>query len=299
LPGNRRSVTRRLQLLLVCFCLCALVLAGCQEKKGNEQQQTTPKTSQQGKNTGQQTVQPTQTTVAVYYLKYTDTDAYLVREEHSIRTAGDVKQAAVEELVKGSPTTKGAGRVLPAETKVNSVKVVNGLATVDFNEAVLKASVGSDGEGLGIASIVNTLTEFPGVDKVSFTVNGQLTERVKDWWGHVGLSEQPFKRNLDDVWEPSIWLTSPRSGATIASPVTISGSARVFEAAVSLRIVDKNNKVLAKGSTMASEGAPGRGDFKTSLAFQAGGAGEGYVEAFWESPKDGSEQGLVRLLVKF
>lgn len=244
---------------------------------------------------------PVEKEVAVYYLKDSGTDFYLVREVHklTVEPDADLKVKALEELITGTPQTESAFKVLPPETKILSVKVENGLATVDFSPDVLNANVGAAGEALGIASIVNTLCEFDDVQKVSFTVNGTVDERTKDWWGHVGLYEQPFEPNMSVVWEPTIWVTEPKEGDLVTSPIKVKGSARVFEAAVSLRLVDANGNVLNKTFTMASEGAPGRGTFEAELTFEQPKTDTGYVEVFWGSPKDGSEMDLVRIPVKF
>lgn len=238
-------------------------------------------------------------TVAVYYPKATRAEIYLVREAHTVPQTQDLKQAAVEELIKGQPQTSEAYRVLPENTRVLSVKTANSLATVDFSREVLQANVGSGGELEGIQSIVNTLTEFPDVEQVSFTVEGGLDERARDWWGHVGLYEQPFKRDLSSVREPAIWVTSPQPGAEVGSPLGVTGSAMVWEATVSLRLVTGDGRKLAEDFTTASIGAPERGDFSASLTFESPGSGDGFLEVYWSSPKDGSELEMARVPVKF
>ncbi len=236
--------------------------------------------------------------VAVYYLKLTDEDAYLVREVHQVKKNSELPKWALNELIRTEPLTSGASRVLPLDTEILGLNIDKGLATVDFSSEVLKANVGASGEALGIASIVNTLTEFPNIREVSFTVDGEV-EKAMDWWGHIGLSEQPFSRNLSVVYEPVIWVTAPLPGEAIESPVQISGNARVFEATVNIRIKDAQGKTLAEGYSTASEGAPGRGEFQKEMTFKAPAMGEGLIEVFWQSMKDGSEQDLVTVPVKW
>jgi hypothetical protein len=224
------------------------------------------------------------TNIAVYYLKESNNEIYLAREVHKVPKTPKIAEAALNELIKGQPRTQGAYRVLSPYTKVLGIKIEQGLATVDFSPEVLKANVGASGEAMGIASIVNTLTEFPSIQKVAFTVDGSVDKAI-DWWGHVGLSEQPFSRNLAVVNEPAIWVTSPVTGQVINSPVEIKGSARVFEAAVSFRLKDSAGKILAAGFATASEGAPGRGDFEYSLAFKPSAPGKGQIEVFSPAPR--------------
>ncbi|MCL6558486.1 MAG: GerMN domain-containing protein [Firmicutes bacterium] len=235
--------------------------------------------------------------VAVYYLKSTTNDSYLVREVHQVPYTREVAKAALEELIKGTPVTQGAARVLPPATRIRGITIRDGFATVDFSGEVLQANVGAAGEALGIQSIVNTLTEFPNIRKVSFMVDGKINERTKDWWGHVGLYTQPFSRDVSKVYEPVIWVTSPVPGQKLTTPAEIKGSARVFEGAVSVRLVDDSGKVLAEGFTTASGGAPGRGDFALKLPFAASPPGKGKIVVFWSSPKDGSELDKVEVPV--
>lgn len=106
--------------------------------------------------------------VAVYYVKMKDNEAYLVREVHRVLPTGALPEAALQELITGIPATEGTFTIFPPETKIRSLKIEEGLATVDFSREVLDANVGSAVEALGIQSIVNTLTEFPGIEEVSF-----------------------------------------------------------------------------------------------------------------------------------
>ena len=272
--------------VLILFLLVSGILSGCAKKPG-----TAPN--------GQQGTQKEELSLVVYYFKMTQDDAYLVREVHQVPPTADAAKAALEELINTNPTVPGAARVLPQATKINSINIVNGTATVDFSRDVLNANVGASGESLGIQSIVNTLTEFPEIKKVSFTVEGKVDEQTMDWWGHVGLYEQPFSRDLSIVYEPVIWLTSPKQDQKVGSPLEVSGSARVFEAAVNIRLVDSTGKMIMEGFTTASEGAPGRGDFKYLLNFNAASPGKGELEVFWTSPKDGKELDKVSVPVKW
>jgi len=271
--------------VFVLVLLLGILLSGC----NNQTEQ--PDNSDQ--NDSAQTME-----VAVYYLKGGNEDIYLVREVHQVEKTAEVALAALNELIKGEPLTQDAHRVLPEDTRILGINIDNGLATVDFSPEVLRANVGSSGEELGIASIVNTLTEFPTIQEVSFMVDGQV-ENAMDWWGHVGLYEQPFQRDLSNVFEPAIWVTSPVKDQVITSPVTIRGNARVFEATVSFRLKDAAGNVLAEGFTTAAEGAPGRGDFEGELAFKPDGSGQGQLEIFEESMKDGSDRNKVTIPVEW
>ncbi|MFZ5596673.1 MAG: Gmad2 immunoglobulin-like domain-containing protein [Bacillota bacterium] len=236
--------------------------------------------------------------LAVYYVKFNNNDEYLVREIHRVPYTDNGPEAALNELIKTNPVTKDAARILPPDTKILGIEINEGRAVVNFSSEVLKASVGSLSEALGIQSIVNTLTEFPQIREVSFMVDGKNDSRTMDWWGHVGLYEQPFRRNLEKVIEPAIWVTHPVEDQAVGVPLLVKGSAMVFEGRVSARLLDENGKKLASGNCTASRGAPGRGDFEIQMTFTPPGKGNGVLEVYSASPKDGSDINMVRIPVK-
>jgi spore germination protein GerM len=75
--------------------------------------------------------------------------------------------------------------------KVRSVQVKEGTATADFSSDITHMNVGSMGEALAVAAIVNTLTEFPEVRQVQILVEGRKVESLA---GHVDVS-RPVARN--------------------------------------------------------------------------------------------------------
>jgi hypothetical protein len=85
------------------------------------------------------------------------------------------------------------------------------------------------------------------------------TDEAMDWWGHVGLYQQPFSRNLSIVYEPAIWVDSQRPAKKLLHRWKCPAAPEFFEATVNIRLVDNIGKTIAEGFTTASEGAPGRG----------------------------------------
>ncbi|MCL6558390.1 MAG: GerMN domain-containing protein [Firmicutes bacterium] len=282
--------------VLTIIALIAVAAVGCTKASRVEPGKAPASRQSKTVNTAKP---PGITPVAVYYLKMTARDLYLVREVHEVQRTPALARAALQELISGAPKTPGAYRVLPEETKILGITVKQGLATVDFSKEVLWANVGSAGEALGIQSIVNTLTEFPSIKKVAFRVEGKLDEAAMNWWGHVGLYGQPFKRDLSEVYEPVIWVYRPQPGQRVTSPLIVTGSARVFEATVQVRLLDGEKRVITSASGMATAGAPERGEFTIKLEFKPPKTDKGYLEVFWPSPKDGSPLDVVRIPLAF
>jgi hypothetical protein len=100
--------------------------------------------------------------------------------------------------------------------------------------------------------------------------------------------------------EAAIVVESPAPGASVSSPVTISGTASVFEGTVQLRIRDAEGEEIASAFTTASAGAPERGDFSEEVEFAVDVAQDGVVEAYEQnvaSPEESSERELFTVEV--
>jgi hypothetical protein len=87
-----------------------------------------------------------------------------------------IARAALEELLKG-PTqeekNKGYTSLINVGTKINSLNIVNGTATVDFN-STLEENSGGSCRALAIrAQITQTLKQFPTVKNVVISVDGK------------------------------------------------------------------------------------------------------------------------------
>lgn len=137
----------------------------------------------------------------IYYLTQRQEELRLVREAHAVPNTPRIAAAALEELVHGAPHRPDHWTPFPAAAQILSVTISEGVATVDWSSQVLDANVGAEVEALGIQSVVWTLTEFRSITGVRFTVQGQdrgTTENgrmIEDWWGHVGLGGQPWRRD--------------------------------------------------------------------------------------------------------
>jgi germination protein M len=95
-------------------------------------------------------------------------------------------KVVLEALFKGPPAGSGYLPFFPEGTQVLDVKVTDGLAEVNLNRRATQINVGSQGEALAVASIVNTLTKLPSIFKVKILIEG---EEVESLAGHVDLSE--------------------------------------------------------------------------------------------------------------
>jgi hypothetical protein len=96
--------------------------------------------------------------------------------------------------------------------------------------------------------------------------------------------------------EPIV-VTSPADGAEVSPPVTIEGSADVFEGTVSIEIRDSVNNIIARSFATATCGNGCRGDFSVQVPYEVNTIQPGEIFVFEESPEDGSRQHTVRIPV--
>ena len=95
-----------------------------------------------------------------------------------------------------------------------------------------------------------------------------------------------------------ITVARPLANSRVRSPVTISGDASVFEAALTWRITDSAGRVLASGHVTASAGAPARGAYSITATFTPPASDIiGIVEVYELSPRDGQINEIVRVPV--
>lgn len=118
---------------------------------------------------------------------YTDADRrYLVSKSTSLFLTAreELPQLLLEQMCL-TPEDNALRTVLPEGTRILSADVDDGLCTVDLSrEFVSRRFYSHAGQLTSIMGIVNTLTALPEIDRVEFTVEGELLLRV----GSVSLS---------------------------------------------------------------------------------------------------------------
>jgi hypothetical protein len=100
-----------------------------------------------------------------------------------------------------------------------------------------------------------------------------------------------------DGAEPAIVVQTPAAGDEIVSPVTVAGTADVFEATVSIRILDASGEELAAAFATATCGTGCRGKYSAEVFFFTEERQDGTIEVFESSAADGSPLNLVSVPV--
>lgn len=94
----------------------------------------------------------------------------LVPVTRTVYSDADVATAMLE-LAKGPKQDSGLEPPLPKGCGVRSVKMKNGVVTVDFSKEFMDAAAGNNGVQT-VRAILFTALQFPGVKKVEITVEG-------------------------------------------------------------------------------------------------------------------------------
>lgn len=109
------------------------------------------------------------------------------------------------------------------------------------------------------------------------------------------VSTSPSAPGPSPTRRPAIVVESPLPGDELLSPITVRGTANVFEANVSIRILDATGEVLAAINTTASCGSGCRGAFSSPLAFFTPVRQPGTIEVFEVSAQDGTAIDVVSI----
>lgn len=94
-----------------------------------------------------------------------------------------------------------------------------------------------------------------------------------------------------------IVVDAPKADEELTSPAVISGTANVFEATVSYKIVTESGDVVAKGFTTATCGSGCRGTYSVTVPFEVEEPTGGTVHVFESSAEDGSAIHSVKIRV--
>jgi hypothetical protein len=233
------------------------------------------------------------TAFAVYFLRG---EKLGVAERRVPQTRG-VARAAMEALCAGPSSTEraaGLGTAVPGGTQLLGVSVATGVATVDLSDR-FTAGGGSLSMTARVAQVVYTLTQFPTVRSVRFRVEGEDVATL----GGEGVMLDDAQRRADwRDFEPPIFVESPGVGALLEEPFVLRGTARVFEATFTALLTDAGGRRIVRLTVMASEGAPGRGRFRETVAYSTS-APAGMLTVFETSMEDGSRMNTVRIPVRF
>jgi len=281
---------KRLILSVTAMCLLA---AACQGKSGSLGSLPSPSKSPSPSATSPSpTLSPSPGATPVQSNRKVTFQVWLSQNDKLFVTkrtrlfAPGVAQLALNALLDGPSGPEAQAGIETAMLGVDNADITalaNGLATVQVNDAFFQET----GARLRMrrAQLVFTLTQYATIRRVRFA--GSDGKPVAGTWGRGSFGSLL----------PAILVESPLIGSKVSSPVTVSGTANVFEATVSLRILDENGDEIARTFTTATCGTGCRGDYSVSVPFTVDHQQRGTIEVFESSARDGSPINLVSIPV--
>lgn len=217
-------------------------------------------------------------------------DPFLVSVQREIPSTPRVALATLRELLDGpsggdADLISGVSSAVPDGTLVLDVVIDDGLATVNLSRE-FESGGGSFSMLSRLAQVVYTVTQFPTVDEVAFELDGQP---VTVFSGEgIGLDEPVSRGDYLDLL-PTVFVDVPAAGATVTSPLRMTGMGAVFEATFQYRLEAADGTVLDEGFAMTDTGV-GWGPFDVTIPFDVDEVQAGALTVWEYSAKDGSVQ---------
>ncbi len=229
--------------------------------------------------------------VSVYFLR----DGRVAAARRAVDTATvRAPSAALLALLEGpneDERSAGLSSALPADAELIDLATRRGTTRVRLSPEFLPAN---DRRLLRrrIAQVVYTLTQFPGVSRVRLEVQ---STNAQGGLGRVHRIQGAETRRELEQLTPVIFLESPVVGDRVQSPIHLRGTANTFEANFTIRVLDRDGRMLREHFVTATSGTGTRGTFE--VRFPVPGDYEGPIEllVFEPSAADGSELFPVRV----
>lgn len=215
-------------------------------------EQVSPSTPQ---STPPSTPESTQSTPAaetyVYYAIDTRNGFRLARELRDVPEGDAGAAAAVEAMISG-PLDPDYSTTWNPKTTVLGVSQQASVISVDLSADARTANAGSEGAALMVQQLVWTVTDALAAPDatVQLTIDGEVAGEL---WG-VLVWDKPVGREAPDKVRTFVQIDTPREGAEVSSPVTVTGDAAAFEANVPWRVLDAAGAEVDSGFTLTSEG---------------------------------------------
>ncbi|MGV9212977.1 Gmad2 immunoglobulin-like domain-containing protein [Micromonospora sp. RB23] len=219
------------------------------------------------------TRRPDTVTIELWYVR----SGRLVPTRRTRPATVATSRLALDELSAGpTPAEAATGMVTLLAAGVEVTRIADGVATLG---PVPSADDPADRRRLREAQVVWTLTQFPTVRRVRFAGGAP-----------VGRADYP------GLLAPIV-VSGPSVGERVTAPLTVSGTADVFEATVSVRVLDDAGRQVAAAFGTASCGSGCRGAYRVVVTWRTTRQQRGTVEVYEVSARDGTRTNTVAVPV--
>ncbi|MBM0202190.1 GerMN domain-containing protein [Micromonospora sp. STR1s_5] len=172
---------------------------------------------------------------------------------------------ALTELAAGPSPAEAATGMITCSGRVEVTRIADGVATLRLPSAGDPAA-----RRLRAAQVVWTLTQFPSVRQVRLDGAGPVD-----------------RADYADLLPPIV-VTGPIPGERVSAPLVVTGTATVFEATVSVRVLDAAGREVATGFGTAGCGSGCRGGYRVVIGWRTVPEQKGTVEVYEVSAENGA-----------
>jgi hypothetical protein len=170
---------------------------------------------------------------------------------------------------------------IPTGTELINLNFAGGTATIQLSEEFAAA------DQLAVAQVVYTATQYATVRTVRIEAKGKT------------LTGELRRKDFADLLPPIV-VETPTGLEPVKSPFTVAGSANVFEANVTIRILNDQGDEVFSDFTTATCGTGCRGRFKKTIAVAFAGMESGtLVVQDDDADGDGKPSFEVRIPLEF
>jgi germination protein M len=289
--------------LIVLIVALALLAAACAESGPGglgpvptTEPPASPSPTPTADEPGEPSPTPTEGETMTYEVWFASGDGWLFPTHRTEPANPSIGSASLTALLAGPNELEraaGVSTAAPAGTELLGLSIADGTATVDLS-GQFESGGGSLSVMLRLAQLVYTLTQFPTVDRVALELDG---EPVEVFSGEGVIVDPPMTRETFEELLPPIVVESLTIGQRVLSPVTIAGTANVFEATVSIGIYDADGNEIVRTFTTATCGTGCRGTYSEAVRFEVDETQPGVIEIYESSAEDGSKLFPVRIEV--
>ena len=121
---------------------------------------------------------------ALYFVFFSPSgDIKLSKINRKVQVAGSPLQAVMDVLLEGATPdelNQGYLSLIPPGTKLRSIRVSDGIATMDFSEEFMFNTFGPEGMRNQLKQIIYTASEFPTVKAVQFLIDGKKVDYISE-----------------------------------------------------------------------------------------------------------------------
>lgn len=195
--------------------------------------------------------------------------------------------------VPGPVAETGGETAIPEGTDVLGVHREGSTLFIDLSSD-FESGGGSLSMQLRVAQVVYAATQFEGIDAARLMIEGEMVDAIG---GEGVMVSEPLTRRDFQDFAPNIVVEQPKPSQEFSPGHVVSGFANVFEANVSIEVVDANGKKLVETFTTATCGTGCWGDFSEAIEFDLSEPQEGRVNVLTYSAEDGSPQDVISIPV--